>query len=354
MTLHTIPPEIMRALLQSIPGPIAPASPFRFLLESDAVSNLENYAPWFKERDLLAEKPGAGGLALAPGLDRSLQVIAQPRARILISEASKEGGKRAVYVTDGHAVVTAMFDQQNCLLSDPIGLSDFMRGLALEVGVVGEGVECPPPLRLGPHVLRVFGALVEVGLTGYSSADDGKFLSRAMAEETLRYVLEDENLASQMIDDMIADNLLESKDTSLSVHPEFRPWHASLTAGEILEIVWLDLPKGEVPAEPDPRKALFLGGKPVRCALIPVGNGSDEFVLAYMHQSDLQEWLAELAGEQVGSVLSEPGRDMHGEGGRSEERRLRADGLACAVCGAQNRSGVSFCEDCGSALAGAG
>ena len=146
MALYEIPPDVLRDLILNIDGKISAASPFAFLVVNAPEASLEAHRPFLEKRGLLDSPPEQEGLlALQPMLRRTLDVLARPIRRVVVSEVSNGKATRAVYVSDGIDVVIAMFDRENCLISDPLDLEAFRDALVKAIGPPKKHKSWPTP-----------------------------------------------------------------------------------------------------------------------------------------------------------------------------------------------------------------
>jgi hypothetical protein len=300
MALYEIPPDLLRDLLHSVEGEISSASPFRFLLVDAPEPDPESYMAYLEEKDLLDSPPEQDGLlALQPSFRRSLDVLARPIRRILIAESKDGEGKRAVYSSDGNYVVFAMFDQENCLVSDPVELETFRDSLVEAIGPPKKSKAEPKPYQFHPAVLMFLGAI-----QGPWNVENGSGLNKALkwpvarsdVEERLTELIEDANGADQLVDALIGDKVLSTNDDQLDIHPNFKPWHQAITTADFLEIQRVEIPNGDLRQTLSPVQAFFVGNQGKRCLIWPVGDDSGEVLLLQPSGEDLNG----LAGYLVG------------------------------------------------------
>lgn len=294
MALHAIPPEILRDLLLNIEGEITPACPFAFLLTEPGDADIGPHRGWLEEHDLLAEPPEQDGrLALTPTLRRSLDILARPVRRILVAEVSPEGARRSVHVSDGVEAVVAMFDPQNCQLSDPLDLKAFTAGLVKIIGPP-KAKFVPKPIQVHPALLQLLGvALAEGKGQGEPAAMP---LSRESCAARLGQVLEDPAAGEMLLDQMIADRILSAEDGAVDIHPAFRPWHEAFTSGHVLEIQRVEFPEGRLQDAQPPVRAYFWGPAGERCLLWPAGGEAGAMLLARPTGKELKSFVGFLVG----------------------------------------------------------
>jgi hypothetical protein len=308
MALHEIPAETLRDLLLNIDGEISPACPYAFLLGETQEASLDPHRAWLKEHGLLDTPPEQDGrLALLPSLRRSLDIVARPIRRILVGEVSPQGTRRAVHVSDGAEVVVAMFDQQECLLSDPVDLQAFRAGLVKAIGPA-KGKSAPKPVQLDPAALRLLGAMAAFvpGESGDASAGTSNSeeaptpaswpLPRADCVTRLTALVEDAAQGEEILESLIADRILAAEDGTVDVHPAFRPWHEVLSSGHFLEIQRVEFPQSQLQDVQPPIQAYFCGPAGERCLIWPTEDESGEVLLARPTAKDLKSLVGYLVG----------------------------------------------------------
>lgn len=303
MTIHAIPAEIFAALLMNIEGSIHPASPFRFLLEEGEGHDLQPHVEWLESQGYLdSEAAQEGEVALLAELYRSLEIAARPIRRVTVSEVNPAETRRAVYVSDGVDVVVAMFDQQNCIVSDPADLESFHTGMVEAVGIRADGSR--EPLQLHPAALTLFGALV--GPTG--EGDEGSLagaqgpgqvdwpLERTAVQARLAELLEEEQLAENLVEALLGDEILAADDGRIDIHQDFRPWHQALSSGHILEVQRVEFPQGQLDGAGLPIQAYFFGPSGERVLMWPAADDSGEILLTTPTDEELRGVMGYLVG----------------------------------------------------------
>lgn len=306
MSLHEIPAEIFRDLLLNVEGEISAASPFAFLLTEQVEAELEPHVNWLKRHKLLQSPARQNGrLRLQDPLRRSLDILARPVRRILISEIDADGPRRSVHVSDGAEVVVAMFNESDCIVSDPLDLKTFRDGVLKELGPPSKSKKAPDPLRLHPVGFAFLGGLV--GAWTYPPNPGEKPppepfpelewpLERSLAEQRLGALLDDPQAGVDALDGLVGAHILQEKKGQLSVHPSFKPWHESLTSSTFMEIQRLEYPKSSL-AEIQPLvRAYFAGPKGARCLIWPVDGELGDVVLSRPTAEELQSVTNYLVG----------------------------------------------------------
>jgi tetratricopeptide (TPR) repeat protein len=300
MRLFEIPPEVCKTLLHESGSPVAPASPFAFLLKGDSLAPLDSHKAWLQERGWLQ----ADGLM--PALQRALEIVAQPRQRITVTDATPQGFQRAVYVSDGHDAVVAMFTKDHCIVSEPVSRNTLIQDLHEKLAGTSPAYEEPAPLQLRLDVMRVLGVLLKnETLIRFSDAD-----------EKLAALFENPMLARQVVNALVEDEILEPQGDELAVHPAFHRYHRAITSNARFEVRVLDLPGGEIPSDPSPRRLFFLGPQGERVLLTPL-DGEGEMVGLV---GSSPEELKRLVGQTLD--FEEPRAAL--EGARQHHRRAQA------------------------------
>ena len=308
MALHEIPAETLRDLLLNIDGEISPACPYTFLLGETQEASLDPHRAWLKAHGLLDTPPEQDGrLALLPSLRRSLDIVARPIRRILVGEVSPQGTRRAVHVSDGAEVVVAMFDQQECLLSDPVDLKAFRAGLVNAIGPA-KGKSAPKPVQLHPAALRLLGAMAasvpaESG-DGSAGAGSSEVASkpavwpvlRADCATRLTALVEDAAQGEEILESLIADRILAAADGTVDIHPAFRAWHEFVNSGHFLEIQRLEFPQSQLQDIQPPIRAYFCGLPGERCLIWPAEDETGEILLSRPTAKDLKTLVGYLVG----------------------------------------------------------
>ncbi len=301
MAQYEIPPDVLRDLLLSIDGEIKGTSPFYFLLVDAEEPSLESHMSLLDQNGLLDSPPEQDGglLALKPSFRRSLDVLARPIRRVLISEVKDGKGSRSVYSSDGTDVVIAMFDKENCLVSDPLDLEAFRDVLVDAIGPPKKKKSAATPYRIHPATLTFLGAI-----QGPWNTDDGdEFnkklkwpVARSDAEARLAELVDDAAGAEKLIDSLVADKILSADEGRLDIHPDFKDWYDAIITGDVLEIQRLEFPDSDLQWALPPVRAIFLGTQGNRCLIWPIGNQSDEMLLSRPTGEDLKR----IAGHLVG------------------------------------------------------
>jgi hypothetical protein len=285
---------------------MAPACPYAYLLKDQSVKPIDTHLSWLKAQKLLipiaedssVDMPGLRsdsaptGWFWSPTFARSLAIAAQPRVRIRIISSGASGMTAASHVTDNRAIALAQIDTENCLLSEPLPLSDFAERLIAEIG---HPSDTPPiPLRTEHKTIRLLGVLAAAGL-GFSdqrkSTDDApQAMSLQQLTDVLVELFADQQLAEALIQDLLADQLLTKDDEGFWFHTQFAPWHKAISSGEQLEIHRLDLPDGQLPSstEDSSIRLFFLGSKGQRCLVWPVSDQSHDVIIARPQYDDLR------------------------------------------------------------------
>jgi hypothetical protein len=305
MAIYAIPPDTLRDLLINIEGEIYAASPFAFLLAEGTTGDLEPHLPWLKEHGLLATPARREGrVVLSPGLRRSLDIVAHPIRRIVISEVLPAGRARSVHVSNGAEVVVAAFDEENCILSDPVGLEAFRDGLASAVeGSLARGKRAKP-YQFPPEVLALLGAAsgpwspsekLAATVEGLNSALEWP-MARQAAQARLAMLLDDADSAAQALDSLVEDNILSATNGKLDIHPGFRVYHRAIASGDFFEIRREEIPGGDLTRIRAPVNGMFVGAAGQRVLIWPAGEGSKEVVLAVPTAEDLKSLIGYLVG----------------------------------------------------------
>ena len=291
MAQYEIPPDVLRDLLLSIDGEIKGTSPFYFLLVDAEEPSLEGHMPFLDQNGLLDSPPEQddGLLAIKPSFRRSLDVLARPIRRVLISEVKDGKGSRSVYSSDGTDVVIAMFDKENCLVSDPLDLEAFRDALVDAIGAPKKKKSAAKPYRIHPATLTFLGAI-----QGPWKSDSGDGfnkrlkwpVARSAAETRLAELVDDAAGAEQLIDNLVADNILSADDDRLNIHPDFKDWYDAIITADMLEI------QRALP----PVRAIFLGTQGNKCLIWPIGDQSEEMLLSRPSGEDLKVVAGYLAG----------------------------------------------------------
>jgi hypothetical protein len=82
----------------------------------------------------------------------------------------------------------------------------------------------------------------------------------------------------------------------VDMHPAFRPWHAAITSGYILEIQRLEYPEGRLQDAQQPVRAYFWGPPGERCLLWPAGDQTGEILLSRPTAKDLKTVVGYMVG----------------------------------------------------------
>jgi len=308
MALHEIPAETLRDLLLNIDGEISSACPYAFLLGEPQEASLDSHRTWLEEHGLLDSPPEQDGhLALLPSLRRALDIVARPIRRILIGEVNPQGARRAVHVSDGAEVVVAMFDQQQCLLSDPADLETFRAGLVKVIGPA-KAKFSPKPVQLHPAALRLLGAMA-ASVPAESGDDSDRASSSAEAPtpaawplprkdcvNRLTALVEDAAQGEEILESLVADRILAAEDGNVDIHPAFRPWHELLSSGHFLEIQRLEFPQSQLQDVQRPIRAYFCGPPGERCLIWPTEDESGEVLVSRPTAKDLKSFVGYLVG----------------------------------------------------------
>ncbi len=305
MAVREFPVEVLRDLLINIDGDISAASPFAFLITGDLEGSLDPHIPWLEEHGLL-DTPSEqhGRLALLPSLRRSLDIAARPIRRIVVSQIGPEDRKRSVHVSDGAEVVVAAFDEKSCILSDPLEMEAFRDTLVEVIGPASESDESPAPLQLHPAVLAFLGAVAGPWVPADDLVSDVEDLDSALewpvertdAEARLATLLGGPDAATEVLDSLVEDQILETADGKFDIHPAFQVWHRAIRSGVYLEIRRQEFPQGDLAQLQAPVHGLFLGSPGGRCMLWPAGNGSEEILLSHPTAEELKSVVGYLVG----------------------------------------------------------
>lgn len=306
MSVHEIPADIFRDLLLNIDGEISSASPFAFLLTEEVEGKLDPHLKWLKQNKLLQSPAKQNGrLALQDPLRRSLDILARPVRRILISEIDADGPRRSVHVSDGAQVVVAMFNQTHCIVSDPLDLEAFRDGVLEALGPPPKSKVAPNPYRLHPVGLAFLGSLAAEWVDRSGTEDDQQrqpFASldwpipRSVGEQRLAALLDDPEAGVAALDSLVESQILQEKKGELSIHPTFRPWHEAVTSSTFMEIQRLEYPNSSL-AEIQPLvRAYFAGPKGARCLIWPIDGESGEVVLSRPTADEMKSFVNYLVG----------------------------------------------------------
>lgn len=309
MVIHHIPAEILSALLLNIEGEISAACPYAFLLDGDVDTELEPHLQWLAQQDLL-ESPAEedGRVAVAPSLRRVLDILARPVRRILISELGDGGMRRAMHVSDGAQVVVAMFDDENCIVSDPLELETFRDAVVDSIAPLKEGADVPDPVQLPPSVLGFLGAVAGPWWAEEDAGADGAGpeapeypqlswpIDRPEAESRLANLTGDAEFAGELLDGLVDDKILKSYGGKLRIHPDFEPWHKALSSGEFLEIQRLEFPESDLTRTQPPVRAYFAGSRGERILFWPSGTPPGEVLLTRPSADELESIVGYLVG----------------------------------------------------------
>jgi len=193
----------------------------------------------------------------------------------------------------------AMFDKENCLVSDPLDLEAFRDALVDAIGAPKKKKSAAKPYRIHPATLTFLGAI-----QGPWNSDNGNELNqklnwpvaRSDAEARLAELIDDAAGAEQLIDSLVADKILSADEDRLDIHPEFKDWYDAIITGDVLEIQRLEFPDSDLQWALPPVRAIFLGTQGNRCLIWPIGNQSDEMLLSRPSGEDLKR----IAGYLVG------------------------------------------------------
>jgi hypothetical protein len=301
MALHEIPAEVLRVLLLNIDGEITAACPYAFLLTEPGEASLDPHRAWLDEHGLLDAPPEQDGrLALIPSLRRSLEIVARPIRRIIAAEVTPESAHRSVHVSDGAEAVVAMFDQRSCRLSDPLDLKSFTDGLVTIVGP-SKAKSAPKPIQIHPALLQLLGVALAEGAGGSENGlepttEAAMPLSRQGCAARLGQLLEDRTQGEELLESLIADQILSADNGAVDIHPEFRPWHEAITSGHVLEIQRLEYPGGRVQDAQPPVRAYFLGPAGKRRLIWPAGDEDGEVLLTRPTAKELKSFVGYLVG----------------------------------------------------------
>lgn len=248
---------------------------------------------------------------LTPECQQALQIISHPRSRIAITDTSAEKSRRLMFVSNGSHLVFAMFDRQDCLLSEPFTYSTLVDRLMRSIGIPDSAGEEPLALWTSPQVLQILGALAEEGLDVQPKTKPrtpAVALSEARAVEVLTRVLGDRGMASALLVDLLADRLLLSERQQLWVHPQFERWHRVISSGVIWEVIHQPLPEGQLPSTvenpPSKHRGVFLGPTAERCLMWPSPSVPDDILLARLERKSLRDILLFLLGAPESEELS--------------------------------------------------
>ncbi len=309
MPLHQIPAAVLRALLLNVDREISAASPYAFLLDAQEDGQIEPHLEWLEGNDLLDSPPEQDGRpAIAPSLRLALDILARPVRRILISELDDRGMRRAMYVSDGAQVVVAMFQDERCLISDPLGLEQFRDALVDSVAPPKESNSAVDPLQLHPSVLGFLGAVVgpwssaDEGAAHGVSSDASEFpelswpINRPEAESRLTSLTGDAEFPGQFLDSLVVDRILKSSDGKLDIHPDFEPWHRALSSGKFLEIQRLEFPDSDLTRAQPPVRAYFAGPRGARILFWPAEAPAGENLLSRPSTDELERFIGYLVG----------------------------------------------------------
>ncbi len=300
MARYEIPPEVLRDLIFNIDGEISAACPFAFLLVNESKTTLDSHIPILEQKGLLDSPPEQDGLlAIRPSLRRTLDVLARPIRRVVVSEVRDEHATRAVYVSDGIDTVIAMFDRENCVISDPLDLEAFRDALVAAVGPPKKRKTWPTPYQIHPAVLAFIGAIVgpwnNDNLASFNKPLQWP-VSRSDGEARLTELLNDADSAGQLIDSMVEDKILAIEGDRLDIHPNFRTWHEAISSADVLEIQRLEYPESDLERVQVPIRGYFLGSKNERCLIWPMDGDSEEVLLSRPTEDELRGLVGYLVG----------------------------------------------------------
>ena len=293
MAQYEIPPDVLRDLILSIDGEIKGTSPFYFLLVDSEEPSLESHKPFLEQQGLLDSPPEQDGglLALKPSFRRSLDVLARPIRRVLITEAKDGKGSRSVYSSDGTDVVIAMFDKENCLVSDPLDLEAFRDALVDAIGAPKKKKSAAKPYRIHPATLTFLGAIQGPWNNDNGDEFNKKLkwpVARTEAEVRLAELVDDAAGAEQLIESLVADRILSADDDRLDIHPDFKDWYDIIISADVLEIQRLEFPDSDLQRALPPVRVIFLGTQGSRCLIWPIGNRTNELLLSRPSGEDLK------------------------------------------------------------------
>lgn len=304
MAVYEIPTDTFRNLLINIDGEISPASPFAPLLTDEVSGDLEPLLPWLEEHDLLDSPAKQNGkVALLPSLRRSLDVVARPIRGIIVSEIGLESSQRAAYVTDGIDVSIAMLDPNNCRISDPVDLEAFRDDVLIGIGSGGKQSKKNPGYRLHPIVLTILGSLQGPwGDDGNEDAPEPIFqaltwpISRLECEVRLKELLGEDADMEEILGGMIEDNILESENSTLNIHPEFAPWYDRINSGHFLEIQRLEIPDSDISRLSSAVRAVLVGPKDDRVVMWPADDDTGDVLIFKPTAEELLSFVNFLVG----------------------------------------------------------
>lgn len=303
MSLHEIPAEVLRDLLLNVEGEISPASPFAFLFTDEVEGELEPHLKWLEKNKLLQSPAKQNGrVALEDPLRRSLDILARPVRRIVVSEVTADGPRRSVHVSDGFEVVVAMFNETHCLVSDPLELEAFRDGVLAELGPPAKSRKAPEPIRTHPSELALLGSLA--GEWAGPGADEERQsfaalewpVSRSLAEERTGALLGDSEAALEALDAMTEDEILREAKGELSIHPSFKPYHAALTSSTFMEIQRLEYPDSSLENLQPLVRAYFAGPQGARCLIWPADGETGDVILSQPSVEELKSFVNYLVG----------------------------------------------------------
>lgn len=316
--LWKIPPAILRDLLYTY-RPVAPACPFGFLFslspteqshpneKAQDTTPWHVHIPWLRQHHILLPDRDV----LTPAWQQTLQIVSRPRSRIAITDTASEKAHRVMFVSDGQTLVFAMFDRQDCLLSEPFSYPTLVDRLMRAIGVPDVSEDVAQALWTSPQVLKILGALAQEGLDVQPRTKPrtpSVPLSEQRAVDILARLLGDREMASALLVDMLADRLLLSERQQLWVHPQFERWHRVISSGRVWEVIHQPLPNGQLPSSiespPEKQRGVFLGPTAERCLMWPSPSMPDDILLARLERKSLREILLFLLGAPESEELS--------------------------------------------------
>lgn len=306
MSLYEIPAEIFRDLLLNVEVEISSASPFAFLLTEQVDGKLDPHLKWLAKSKLLkspAEQDGR--VAILDSLRSSLDIISRPVRRIIISEITEDGPRRSVHVSDGYQVVVAMFNEKDCIVSDPVDLEEFREAVLKDLRPPAKSKATPIPRRLHPVQLDFLGGLAAAWIdrSEAEAADQVESypaldwpIERTVGEQRLGALLDDLDDGAAALDSLVEAQLLQEENGKLSIHPGFKLLNDAITSSDFMEIQRLEYPNSSLGEIQPLVRAYFTGPKGARCLIWPVDGKTGEVVLSQPTADELQKFVNYLVG----------------------------------------------------------